>query len=255
MLNDLFPLKVLFEPDRAFANVAAGRTGWGWPGALYALAAGASVLLFKLAPPEFLTESFEGLTLTRARGFFFYYAFSLAGGLLFTAFICALISALARFLEAGRLSARIIAAGLAVAVFGITAAAMHGAAGGARAAGVAAGAAAALFAAWAAFSDKKLFPRMLKGMLAVSALSLAGSLPAAAAVLAGSVKVYTGVEYLFSILSLYWMAKAVAAVYGASKARAAAATVLALFGGLAFLFLVFNLGLLPPDIFEALLLA
>lgn len=254
MLNTGFPLKVLFEPEEAFAGIAAGRTGWAWPSALYALAAVASVLLFKLAPPEFLAESFEGLTLTRARGFFFYFVFSLAGGLLFTAFICALISALSRFLGAGRLSARIIAAGLAIGVFGITAAAMHGAAGGARAAGISAGAAVVLFASWAAFRDNKLFPRMLKGMLAVSALSLAGSLPAGAAVLAGSIKVYTGVEYLFSILSLYWLAKAVAAVYGAPKARAAAATVLALLGGLAFLFLVFNLGLLPPDIFEALLL-
>ncbi|HCC48064.1 MAG TPA: hypothetical protein DEQ38_08135 [Elusimicrobia bacterium] len=254
MFNNSFPLKVLFEPGEAFAEIAAGRTGWAWPSALYALSAGASVLLFKLAPPEFVAESFEGLTLTRARGFFFYFAFSLAGGLLFTAFICSLISALSRFLEGGRLSARIIAAGLAVGVFGITAAAMHGAAGGARAAGIAAGAAAVLFSGWAAFSGRQLFPRMLKGMLAVSALSLAASLPAGAAVLAGSVKVYTGVEYLFSILSLYWLAKAVSAVYGASKARAAAATVLALFGGLAFLFLVFNLGLLPPDIFEALLL-
>jgi hypothetical protein len=254
-LTDSFPVKVMLAPEAAFRAIADKRTGWAWPLALYALAAGASALLFKLVPPEFLAESFEGLTLTRARGFFFYYSFSLAGGLLFTAFICALISALSRFLGAGRLSARIISAALAVGMFGIAAAAMHGAAGGARAAGVAAVAAAVLFALWAAYSNRLIFPLLLKGMLAVSALELAGSLPAGAAALAGSVKIYTGVEYLFSILSLYWLAKAVSVFYGADRARAAAATVLALFGGLAFLFLVFNLGLLPPDIFEALLLA
>lgn len=250
-----FPVTVLLHPAKAFGSIAAGKTGWAWPLGVYALSTAASVLLFTLLPPRFIAESFEGLTLNAGRGFFFYLGGSLAGGFIFTLFICSFISALARFLGEGRLSLRLIAAGLAILVFGITAGTMHGAAGGARAFGLAAAAAAALFAGWAGFSDGKRYPAVLKSMLALYVLALVGSLAASVAALAGSVKAYTAIEYCFSLLSLCWLAKAVAAVYGAARARAAAAAVLAICSGLAFLFLVYNLGLIPEEIFQALMIS
>lgn len=255
MLRDLFPVKVILRPGEAFAEIASGRTGWAWPLAVSALATAASTLLFTLLPPEFIAEAFEGLTPAPGRGFAFYFAVSLGGGLAFSVFISALISALTRFLGGGRLSLRMLAAGLATCAFGLTALAMHGAAGGRRGAGLAAAAAAAALAARAAFADKEKFAALLKSLLSVSALALAGALPAGAAALAGSVKGYTLAEYVFSLLSLYWLARAVTAVYGAARARAAAAVVLGLLGGLAFLYLVFNLGLIPVEIFQALMLA
>lgn len=253
--KDSFPVTVLLQPAKAFAAIAAGKTGWAWPLGIYALSTAVSVLLFTLLPPEFIAESFEGLTFDPSRGFLFYFTGSLGGGLLFSLFICAMISAIARFLSGGRLSLRLITAGLAILALAITAGAMYGSAGGARAFGIAAAAVAALFGAWAAFSDSKRYPAVLKSFLALSVLALACSLAAGAAALAGSVKAYTGIEYFFSLLSLYWLAKAVAAVYGAARARAAAAAVLAICAGLAFLFLAYNLGLIPKEIFQALMMS
>lgn len=255
MLRDLFPVQVILQPGKTFAAIASGRTGWAWPLAVSALATAASTLLFTLLPPAFIAEAFEGLTPAPGRGFAFHFAVALGGGLAFSAFISALISALARFLGEGRLSLRMIAAGLATCAFGLTALAMHGAAGDKRGAGLLAAAAVVALAAWAALSDRTRFLALLKSMLAVSALALAGALPAGAAALAGSVRGYTLAEYAFSLLSLYWLARAVTAVYGAARARAAAAVVLGILGGLAFLYLAFNLGLIPVEIFQALMLA
>ena len=250
-----FPVTVLLHPAKAFASIAAGETGWAWPLGAYALSSAVSVLLLTLLPPQFIAASFEGLAFDPGRGFLFYYGSSLIGGLLFSLFICSLISALARFLGEGRLSLRLIAAGLTILGFGITAGAMHASAGGARVFGLAAASAAALLAARAGISDWKRYPAVLKSFLALSVLALACSLTAGAAALAGSVRVYIGIEYFFSLLSLYWLAKAVSSVYGAPMARAASAAVLAICAGLAFLFLVYNLGLIPKEIFQALMMS
>jgi hypothetical protein len=253
--RESFPVTVLLHPAKAFGDIAAGKTTWAWPLGVYSLSTAVSVQLFTLLPPQFIAESFEGLTFDPGRSFFFYFGGSLIGGLLFSVFICSILSALARFLREGRLSLRLIAAGLAILAFGITAGAMHGAAGGGRVFGFSAAAAAALFAAWAGLSDGKRCAALLKSFLALSVLALACSLTAGTAALAGSVKIYTGIEYFFSLLSLYWLAKAVNAVYGAAGARAAAAAVLAICSGLAFLFLVYNLGLIPKEIFQALMMS
>lgn len=253
--KESFALTVLLHPAKAFADIAAGKTGWSRPAGVYALSTAVSVLLFTLLPPQFIAESFEGMTFDPGRGFFFYFAGSLGGGLVFSIFICSFISALARFLSGGRLSLRLMGAGLAILAFGITAGAMHGSSGVARLFGLAAAAAAALFAAWAGFSDAIRYPAVLKSFLSLSVLALACSLTAGTAALAGSVKVYTGIEYFFSLLSLYWLTKAVTAIYGAAKARAAAAAVLAICAGLAFLFLVYNLGLIPKELFQALMMS
>lgn len=253
-ITDPFPVKVLLQPEAAFSDLAAGRRGWGWPLGVYALSICLAALLFTLLPPQYLADSLEGFSLSRDRGFFYYFPAALAGGLALTLFLSALVSALARFLGGGRLSVRLAGAAALIGAFGLLAAALHGAEGGRRAAGLAAAAAAALFAGWAGYSDRKNFPALLKCLLSVSGLALAGDLCGAAAALAGSVRAYTAAEYLFAVLSLYWSAKAVAAVYGAAKARAAAAVVLGAFGAMAFLFLALNTGLLPEGLFEALLL-
>lgn len=252
--TDLFPLKILLKPDEAFRGLAAERAGWAGPLGVYALAMAASALLFTLLPPQYLAESFEGFAFSRDRGFLFYFAASFGGGLAFTFFLAALVSALARFLGGGRLSLRLVGAAALTGGFGLLAAALHGAPGGARSLGTAAVLAAAAGAGWAGYSDKLRFAALARCLFAISALALAGDLCGGAAALAGSVPAYTGAEYLFSVLALYWGAKAVSAVYGATKARAAAAVVLGALGGAAFLFLVRGAGLLPDGVFEALLL-
>jgi hypothetical protein len=254
-VKETFFAKVLLRPAEAFAAIAAGRIGWPLPLGLYVLSTAASLLLFLALPAAFIAEAFEGLTFTPGRGFPFYFAVAMTGGLLFLLFISAAISALARFLGEGRLSLRLIAAGLAALAFAVTAGAMHGASGLTRAFGTAAALLAVLAAAWAARSDGDRFPAVFKSMLAISALALACTVAAAPAALAGSAKAYTAIELFFSVLSLYWLAKAVNAIYGAAKARAAAAVVLGLCCGLALLYLVFNLGLITEEVFHALMLA
>ena len=253
-LTDLFPLKVLTKPDEAFRGLAGDGAGWARPLALYALAMAAAALLFTLLPPEYLADSFEGFRFSRDRGFAFYFAAAFGGGLGFTFFVSALVSALARFLGKGRLSLRLVGAAALTGGLGLLAAALHGAAGGARSFGAAASLAAAAGAGWAGFSDRKRFAALTRCLFAASALALAGDLCGGAAALAGSVRAYTASEYFFSVLALYWGTKAVSAVYGAPKARAAAAVALGALGGAAFLFLLRGAGLLPDGLFEALLL-
>lgn len=252
-MKDFFPFKVIFEPARTFAGMAA--TGWGWPLALYALSMTTAAALLAVLPPHFIAGALEGAALPQDRGFFFYLAVSLTGGGILTLFSCALLAAAARFLSAGRLALRLPLAAAAAGAFGILSAAAQGSAA-TRPAGlaVAAVAAAALFAAWAAWRDRELFPSLLKALLALSALSLAGDLAGALAALAGSGRAYAGTQYFFAIVSLLWLAKAVSAVYSVTGARAMTAVVLALLGAMAALFLTFNLGLLHQDVFQVLLL-
>jgi hypothetical protein len=141
----------------------------------------------------------------------------------------------------------------AAGAFGILSAAVHGSSA-MRPAGLAGAAAAALFAAWAAWRDRELFPSLLKALLALSVLSLAGDLAGGLAALAGSQRAYAGVQYFFALVSLLWLAKAAGAVYSITGARAMTAAVLALLGAMAALFLAFNLGLLSQDVFQVLLL-
>ena len=253
-MKDHFTLKLLTSPAEAFSGLASGRTGWGWPLLLFAAATASAALLCALLPPQFTAEALEGLKMDRDLGFAFYFSVSLAGGLAFSACTAGLLSAAARFLSGGRLSLRLPAALLACASLGITSAFMHGAAGTARAAGLAAAAAALGLSAWAAFSDRRRFAALLKSLLAVSVFTLAASLAGGAAALAGSVTAYTAIEYLSALLSLVWLGKAAAAIYAAGTARSFASAVLGLLGGMAVLFLLYNLGFIPEDAFQALML-
>lgn len=254
MLKNIFPLKVILEPSETFAGIAAGRTGWGWPLGLYAISMACSALLYSTLPPQYIAESFEGLTLPAGRGFWSYFTLSLPGVLAFSLFICALLSALASFLRSGRLSLRLPLAALGTGAYAILAAAAHGSAA-LRPAGIGAALAAAAFACRAAWQDKQRYAAALKALLALSAISIIADLAGGAAALAGSIKFYTASAYVFSILSLIWLAKAVSAIYGIAAARAAAAAVLAILGSAAFLFLLHNLRLLPPELFQVLMLA
>ncbi len=253
MLKNFFPIRIILKPSETFTGIAAGKTGWGWPLGLYAFSIIGSAFLLSVLPPQFITESLEGATLPQGRGFWFYLGISLPGGLLFSLFICALLSALTTFLRTGRLSLRLSLAALGTGVYGILAVATHGSAG-LRPAGIVAALAAAGFAFWAAFRDRKRYSAVLKAMLALSAISITGDLAGGTAALAGSVRGYTVSEYFFSLLSLIWLAKAAGTVYAAARPRAAAAAALAILGSAAFLFLLFNLRLLPPELFQVLLL-
>lgn len=250
-MKDFFPFKVIFEPARTFACMAG--TGWGWPLALYALSMTAAAALLAWLPPHFIAGALEGAALPPGRGFFFYLAVSLTGGGILTLFSCALLAAAARFLSTGRLALRLPLAAAAAGFFGIFSAVAQGSAA-MRPAGLAVAAAAALFAAWAAWRDRSRFPSLLKALLALSVLSLAGDLAGALAALAGSGRAYAGTQYFFALVSLLWLAKAAAAVYSITGARAMTSAVLALLGAMAALFLAFNLGLLPQDVFQVLLL-
>lgn len=248
-----FPLKVILEPAETFRHISS--TGWGWPLLLASLSAAASSFLFTALPPRFMAASFEGLTLSPEKGFLFYFPCAVSGALLLTAFICALASAFCRFLSAGRLSLRLPAVTLPVAAFGILAAAMHGSAGAARTFGSVAAAAAAAAALWAAVSDASRFRNLYKSVLSVSVITLSGSAVAGLAALADSAGGYALAENTFALAALFWLAKAATAVYGIPLARSAAAVVLSILCGLAFAFLLFNIGAIPLEIFKALMLA
>ncbi|MDA8130190.1 MAG: hypothetical protein M0011_01670 [Elusimicrobia bacterium] len=253
-MKDLFPINLLTAPAKAFSGLASGKTAWGWPLGLFAAATASSALLCTLLPPQFTAEALEGMAVNRDLSFAFYFAVSLGGGLAFSACTAGLLSAAARFLAGGRLSLRLPAALLACASLGITSAFMHNAAGGQRNAGLAVATGALAFSTWAAASDRARFGALLKSLLAVSVFTLIAGLAGGLAALAGSVKVYTGIEYLAALLSLIWLGKAVAAVYQESTARAFSSAVLGLLGGMALLFLLYNLGFIPEDAFQALML-
>ena len=253
MLKNIFPVKVLLKPSEVFSRIAAGKTGWGWPLGLYVVSVSGSAFLLSVLPPQFITDSFEGVALPQGRGYWFYLGISLPGGFLFTLFAGALLSAFTVFLREGRLSLRLALAALATGACGLLAAAAHGSAA-LRPAGFAAALAAAAFAFWASLRDRDRYSAILKAMLSISALSLAADLAGGAAALAGSIKAYAATAYFFSFLSLIWLSKAAAAVYDSATPRAASAAVLAALCATAFLFLLHNLRVLPPELFQVLLL-
>lgn len=253
MLKDFFPVRVILRPAEVFARIADGRTGWGWPLALYALSITSSTFLLSVLPPQFIAEAFDGAAPPQGRGFGFFLLVAMPGGLLFSLLTCALLSALTGFLRIGRLSLRLPFAALAALAYAILSAAVHNLPG-LRPVGIAAALGAAGLASWAVLRDKKRCAAMLKALFALSAINLLSDLTGGIAALSGSVKGYTASEYFFSLLSLIWLAKAAAAVYDTSRPRAVSAAVLAILSSVAFLLLLSSLRLLSPDIFKVLLL-
>lgn len=247
-----FPLLLLTRPSDAFGDIAAGREGWAWPLALYAAGAALSAALASWLPPEYMQAAFEGLTPAR-HGFGFNLAVSLAGGMVFTLFTCALLAAFASFIKEGRLALRLAPPAAGVAAYGLLAAVFFRL-GPPAPAGLAAAAPAAAFAAWAALRDRRAYAALLKAVLAVSAVEILSALASAAAALAGSTAAFSVLQYIFSFISLVWTVKALGALYGAGGARGTAAALLALLGSAAFAFLLFAAGLLRPELFQAALL-
>lgn len=253
MLKNFFPANIILKPSETFSGIAAGKTGWGWPLALYALSMAGSAFMLSALPPQFIAETFDGATPPQGRGFGFFFLVAIPGGLLFSILASALLSALTAFLRIGRLSLRLPLAALAVLAYAILSAALHDLSG-LRTTGIAAALGAAGLASWAARRDEKRWAAMLKALLALSIISLLSDLAGGIAALSGSVKGYTASEYFFSLLSLVWLAKAATIVYDISRPRAVSAAVLAILGSAAFLLLLSNLRLLPPDISSVLLL-
>lgn len=248
-----FPLRVLTGPSAVFAEIAAGTTGWAWPLALYAASAALSALLSTLLPPEFVQSAFEGLSVPQGRGYLFNLAVALPGGFVFTLFTCSLTAAFSALLSGGRLAPRLALPAAGVGAYGLIAAAAFRARAFSPAPAAAALCAAA-FAVWAALRDRRRYSALLKAALAISAVTLAADLAAGAAALAGSTAAYTACEYFFSLFSLVWLVKALAAVYGLPGARGAAAAVLAMLGSAAFAFSLYSMGLLPQELFQAVML-
>ena len=113
MLKNIFPVRILLKPSEVFAQIAAGRTGWGWPLGLYAASVSCSAFLLSVLPPQFIADSFGGVALPQGGGFWFYVGGSLPGGFLFPLLAGALLSAFTVFLREGRLSLRLALAALA----------------------------------------------------------------------------------------------------------------------------------------------
>lgn len=253
MIKDSFPVKLLLKPAETFSAIAEGRTGWGWPLALFSVSVLSSALLLSLAPADFLAAASTDLPAPAGLGFLNYLAAGFPGGLGFAFFFCALLSDFSSLLKAGRLMLRAplpLAGVAAYAVFFIVR--LNARAGGA--AGWAVAAAALIFSVWAALWYRKTWLGLMKAFFAVSIFTIMSDAACGAAALAGSTGAYKVSEYLFAILSLAWLLKAAGAATGLSGARSFCALVPALLGAAAFAFSLLTLGLLKPEVFQLLLL-
>lgn len=253
MMKDSFLFKLLFRPGEAFEALNSGAAGWGWPLGLFALSAASSAALLAWAPPDFLAASGTALPDAGNGGFGFYLAAGLAAGVLFSAFACALLAGFSEALASGRLMLRVPLPAAAVAAYAFFFAARRGAAPPGTVGWLVAAAAAGL-TAWAAFRARRGMPALLKAFLAVSAFTVLSDACGAAAALAGSASFYTGAQYFFSFVSIAWLVKASAVLRGISSPRALAAAVPALLGAAAFAFSLAALGVLPPKLFQLVLL-
>ena len=216
MLKNIFPVRILLKPSEVFAQIAAGRTGWGWPLGLYAASVSCSAFLLSVLPPQFIADSFGGVALPQGGGFWFYVGGSLPGGFLFPLLAGALLSAFTVFLREGRLSLawrrerqqptacwrrprmvrQLRPAGFAAAL--------------------------AMVTFWACCATGGLLLHT-EGRAVISALSLAASWRRGALTSVGFTR-----PRLFSFLSLIWLSKYAAAGYDSAIPRAANAAISAL---------------------------
>jgi hypothetical protein len=253
MIKDSFPFRLTFRPAELFADMAAGRTGWGWPCAIYAAATLSSALLMADLPADFMARLASDLPVPAGGTFASYMAAGLPGGIGFAAVFCALLSVFAAFLQRGRLVGRflLLAAGVgAYAVFFVARMNMHASGWP----GWAAAAAALAFTAWGAYRSPSAWLKLLQAALATCLFSLASDLATAAGAAADSVQFCVGAEYFFSFLSLIWLVKAARAVTGLSAPRTLVALLPALIGALAMAFSLLALGVIGPKVFLALML-
>lgn len=254
MIKDLFPVRVLFRPNETFAAIAAGKIGWLRPLALYCASAAASAFMLCSLPPEFLAEATSGVKLAAGRGFLWHLSVGLPGGLGFTLFFCALLAAFLSYIKAGSLPARLACLVLGTAAYGFFfLLPLKGSAAYILATRLLAALAAA-FAVWTAVRHRQCYARLAKAVLGLSVITLASDAAGAAAALAGSVSAFNACQFFFAALALAYTVKAAASFFGTSTARAAAAVVTAMLAAAAFLFSLSSLGLLSPEIFQALLL-
>lgn len=253
MLKDFFPVKLILSPAEVFAEIAAGKTGWGWPLALYAASILSSALLLSLVPAAFLAAAAPDFPAAAGLTFWGYLGAGLPGGLAFAFFFCALLRAFSGWLKSGRLMLRlpVPAAGVAAYAFFFMLK-IHARGGGA--AGWLAAAAALVFALRSARPGRREYPALLKAFLAISLFTLISNLAGGAAALSGSPQVYRWSEYLFAFLSITWLTKAVMPITGTTAARAFTATVPALLGAAAFFFSLFALGALSSEVLQVLFL-
>ncbi len=253
MLKDSFPVKLLLKPAETFTDIAAGRTRWAWPLALFAASTVSSALLLSLVPADFMAAASSDLPAPSGLGFLNYLAAGLSGGLGFAFFFCALLSDFSSLLKSGRLMLRAplpLAGVAAYALFFIVRLNAHsaGAVGWVVAGGT------LCFSVWAALWYRKVWLGLLQAFFAVSLFTILSDLAGGAAALTGSTGAYKASEYLFAFISVAWLLKAACAVTGLSGARAFSALLPAMLGAAAFAFSLLTLGIIKPEIFQLLLL-
>lgn len=251
-MKNFFPFQLLFRPAAAFEALAAGRTGWAWPAALWALSTLTSAAMLAWAPADFLAATAAGLPPPDG-GIVSYSLQGLAGGLLFSVFSCALLAGFSRVLAGGRLMLRVPVPAGAAALYALAFLALR-AAPAFKPAGWLLLLAAVFLAALGAYRERAVYPALLKVFLALSVFALAADLLGLLALAAGAPDAYKAAEYAVSAASLVWLVRAVSAVTGLSAARSAAAAVPALLGAAAFAFSLMTLGLLSPEVFQLLLM-
>ena len=253
MLKELFPIKLLFRPAEVFSELASGTTGWGWPLALYAASVLSSSLLLSLVPASFLAAASPDLPAAPGMSFPGYLAAGLPGGLAFAVFFCALLCAFAGWLRSGRLMFRLPVPASVAAGYGFFFVLRLHARWGDWAGWLAA-AAALSFALRSAWTYRRMYPALLKALLAISLFTALSNLAGGAAAAAGSPEAYKWTTYLFAFIALAWLTKAAAAIADVTPARAFAAAVPALLGTAAFFFSLSALGAISPETFQALLM-
>lgn len=253
MIKDYFPVKFLLRPSSVFSETVSGRTGWGWPLALYAAATAGSILLAAFLPREFLLAA-EGLPLPAGPLSAGRLAAGLAAGLAFNAYFCALLAPFAAFLAGGRTILRLPAPVAALTAYFLLFIPLRLYGRYSGAADWLAVAAAAAFGIWGALRFRAVLPALFKLTLAVSLFTLLSCLPEWWAAAAGAPAVYKAVEYVFSFLSVIWLTRGTSAATGVPAARSFSAVVLALTGAALFSFSLLTLGLIGKDMFQLLLL-
>lgn len=247
-------IQIFTRPLTAGERLRTENVNWVLPAALFLTASVSSALLAGRVPPDFLADLAGGGTIPRGGGFFTSLPVCLSGTFGFTAFFSALLCGFAPFLNKGRLARRLPSLLLVPLAYGFFFLLPLKAHLFFRAAQWLLAAAAASFAAGAAWRGRARYAPLMQIMLILSLLTLASDALSWGAVLAGSIPVYTGGQYLFAFVSLVYIARAAAGLFEVPVARAAVAAVAAMLGAAVFVYSLMALGLLSADTFQALML-
>lgn len=253
MPKDLFPVKLLLKPAEVFAEIAAGRAGWGWPLALYAASVASSAAMLRWLPPQFLAEVSGGAGPSAGHGFGWYLAVGLPGGLAFNLLFSACLCLFLPFVKAGRLPYRLAALALGTGAYGFFF--LLPFAGQAfYAAKWLAVLLALTLTVRAATARPAVCRSVFHTLLALSLLTLGAEAAGALAALAGSANAYLTGQLAFAGAALVYLGKAGAQYFETTTAKASVAALAAMIAALVFFSSLGAIGLLSKDLMEAMLM-